>query len=41
LILKSNERRREEIKDERTLNEVEKIKGRVEALEKELIGRAH
>jgi len=34
LILKSNERRREEIKDERTLNEVEKIKGRVEALEK-------
>jgi UDP-N-acetyl-D-mannosaminuronate dehydrogenase len=41
LILKSNERRREEIKDESTLNEVEKIKGRVEALEKELIGRAH
>ena len=41
LILKSNERRREEIKDERTLNEVEKIKGRVEALEKELIGRTY
>jgi len=41
LILKSNEKRKEEIKDESTLNEVEKIKGRVEALEKELIGRAH
>jgi UDP-N-acetyl-D-mannosaminuronate dehydrogenase len=36
LILKSNEKRKEEIKDETVRLEVEKIKKRVEALEKEL-----
>lgn len=34
LILKSNEKRKEEIKDENVRNEVEKIKKRVETLEK-------
>jgi len=37
LILKSNEKRKEEIKDERVRSEVEKVKKRVEALEKELM----
>jgi UDP-N-acetyl-D-mannosaminuronate dehydrogenase len=36
LTLKSNEKRREEIKDESIRNEVEKIKKRAEALEKDL-----
>jgi UDP-N-acetyl-D-mannosaminuronate dehydrogenase len=36
LILKSNEKRKEEIKDETVRLEVEKVKKRVEALEKEL-----
>jgi len=39
LILKSNEKRKEEIKDERVSREVERVKKRVEALEKELIER--
>jgi UDP-N-acetyl-D-mannosaminuronate dehydrogenase len=38
LILKSNEKRKEEIKDETVRLEVEKVKKRVQALEKELIG---
>jgi len=37
LILKSNEKRKEEIKDESVRSEVEKVKKRVEALEKESI----
>jgi len=37
LILKSNEKRKKEIEDENIRNEVEKIKKRVEALEKELL----
>ena len=37
LILKSNEKRKEEVKDERVRREVEKIKERVEALERELM----
>jgi len=37
LILESNEKRREEVKDERVRREVEKIKERVEALERELM----
>ena len=37
LILESNEKRKEEIKDEDTRSEVEKIRKRVEALEKELV----
>jgi UDP-N-acetyl-D-mannosaminuronate dehydrogenase len=36
LILKSNEKRKEEIKDEAVRRDVEKIKRRVEALEKDL-----
>jgi UDP-N-acetyl-D-mannosaminuronate dehydrogenase len=39
LILKSNEKRREEIKDKRVYEEVEKIKKSVEALENELVKR--
>jgi hypothetical protein len=35
LILESNEKRKEEIKDEGVRREVKKIKKRVEALEKE------
>jgi len=37
LILESNERRKEEIKDESIWSEVEKIRKRVEALESQLI----
>jgi len=37
LILESNEKRKEEVKDERVRREVEKIKERVEALERELM----
>ena len=37
LILESNEKRREEVKDEWVRREVEKIKERVEALERELM----
>jgi len=37
LILKSNEKRKKEIEDENIRNEVEKIKKRVETLEKELL----
>jgi len=37
LILKSNDKRKEEIKEEEVRNEVEKIKERVEKLEKDLI----
>ena len=37
LILESNEKRREEVKDEGVRREVEKIKGRVEALGRELM----
>jgi UDP-N-acetyl-D-mannosaminuronate dehydrogenase len=37
LILKSNEKRKEEIKDKRVRKEVEKVKKKAEALEKELI----
>ncbi|MEM0057358.1 MAG: GDP-mannose dehydrogenase [Candidatus Bathyarchaeia archaeon] len=37
LILKSNERRKKEIEDESIKNEIEKIKKRVEALEKDLL----
>ena len=36
LILKSNEKRKEEIKDESVWTEIEKVKKRTEALEKEL-----
>lgn len=39
LILKSNEKRKEEIKDETVRFEVEKIKKRVQALEKEIMRR--
>jgi UDP-N-acetyl-D-mannosaminuronate dehydrogenase len=39
LILKSNEKRKEEIKDESVRKEVEKVKMRVEALERELTRR--
>ncbi|MCJ7634139.1 hypothetical protein MUP77_17345, partial [Candidatus Bathyarchaeota archaeon] len=39
LILKSNDKRKEEVKDESIRSEVEKVKKRVEALEKELIKR--
>jgi len=39
LILESNEKRKEEIKDEGVRREAKKVKQRVEALEKELIGR--
>jgi UDP-N-acetyl-D-mannosaminuronate dehydrogenase len=39
LILKSNEKRKEEIKDETVRLEVEKVKKRVQALKKELIER--
>jgi hypothetical protein len=37
LILKSNEKRKEEIKDEDVRREVENVRKRVDALEKELI----
>lgn len=40
LILESNEKRKEEIKDEDVLREVEKIRRKVEALEKELALKA-
>jgi len=40
LILESNERRREEIKDQSIRKEVEKIRKRVEALQKELVERS-
>ena len=39
LILKSNENRKEEIKKKDVKSEVEKVKARVDALEKELIRR--
>jgi hypothetical protein len=39
LILKSNEKRKEEIKDERVQKEVEKVSKRAEALEKELMDK--
>jgi len=39
LILKSNEKRKEEIKDEQVGNEIEKIKKRVEAFEKKFSNR--
>lgn len=39
LILKSNEKRKEEIKDKSVQKEVEKISKRAEALEKELMGK--
>ena len=39
LILESNEKRKEEVKDESVCSEVEKIKKRVEALEEELFNR--
>jgi len=38
LILKSNEKRKEEVKDEGVRCEVEKIRRRVERLEMELVG---
>jgi len=41
LILGSNEKRKDEIKDEEVRREVEKIRKRVKALEKELIRREH
>lgn len=41
MILKSNEKRKEEIKYGGVWNEVEKVKRGVEAFEKELIGRRH
>ena len=41
LILESNQKRKEEIKDEDVFREVEKIRGRVEALEKELALKAN
>ena len=37
MILESNEKRKEEVKDEGVRREVEKIKGRMEALERELM----
>ena len=37
MILKSNERRREEIKDKNVLDEAEKVKKRAESLQKELM----
>jgi hypothetical protein len=37
LILKSNEKRKEEIKDKSVKKEVEKVSKRAEALEKELM----
>ncbi len=40
LILKSNEKRREEVKDEDVRSDVEKVKKRVKALEKELVERS-
>jgi hypothetical protein len=39
LILKSNEKRKEEIKDKKVQAEVEKVAERVEALEEELTGQ--
>jgi len=39
LILTSNEKRKEEIKDEAVESEVEKIKRRVDALQKELMSK--
>ena len=39
LILKSNKKRKEEIKDKNNWNEIEKIKKRAETLEKELLER--
>jgi len=41
LILESNEKRKEETKDEDVRNEVEKIKKRLEALEKQLVKIAY
>lgn len=41
LIVKSNERRREEIKDEQVRIEVEKIKARVQKLERDLLSKIH
>lgn len=41
LILGSNEKRKDEIKDEEVRREVEKVRKRVKALEKELIRREH
>jgi UDP-N-acetyl-D-mannosaminuronate dehydrogenase len=41
LILKSNEKRKEEITDDSVRSEVEKVKKRVEALEKELTSNIH
>jgi UDP-N-acetyl-D-mannosaminuronate dehydrogenase len=41
MILDSNERRKEEIKDENVRREAEKIKKRAEALEKKLIETGH
>ena len=37
MILESNEKRKEEVKDEGVRREVKKIKGRMEALEGELM----
>jgi hypothetical protein len=39
LILKSNEKRKEEIKDKSVQNEVEKVSKRAKALEKELMDK--
>ncbi len=41
LILKSNERRQEEIKDEQVRVEVEKVKKRVQKLERDLLSKIH
>ena len=41
LILKSNEKRKKEVMDESVKREVEKVRKRVETLEKELIRREH
>jgi len=38
LVFESNRKRKEEIKDEDVRKEVEKVKKRVEALERKLIG---
>jgi UDP-N-acetyl-D-mannosaminuronate dehydrogenase len=40
LILKSNEKRKEEVKDNRVQKEVEKVRKRAEALEKELMEKS-
>jgi UDP-N-acetyl-D-mannosaminuronate dehydrogenase len=40
LILKSNEKRKKEVKNEQVRREIEKIRKRVESLEKELLKRS-